>query len=112
MVIYRPHRGSLADAMKFAKEFATIEEMLEYICMDHNEFAPWFTITPEELCYHDYGKDERVGWHNCFIVTFERPSKIKNLKGYCNYLGIKEENIILDEPIGVFGMFSTDYSKI
>lgn len=115
MVIYRPHRGSLSDAMKEAIEFDSIEDMIEWICKDHNDSCNYFQITPEEIYISDYGSDERVDWHNCFICCYERPSKIKNFEGYKKYFGIVNEDdcdwVVNDQPVGVIGMFSTDYDR-
>lgn len=113
MVMYRPHRGGLAEAMLESKEFNTVEDMLDWICIEHNYKVPWFQITPGEIHISDYGDDERVKWHNCFICCFEKPSKIKNYEGYCKYLGAKQNDswIINDQPCGVIGMFTTDYDK-
>jgi len=112
MVIYRPHRSTLVDAMALAKEFETTETMIEHVCEEHNSRCDWFQITPEEIYIHPYGSDERVGWHNCFILCYERPSKIKNIEGYKRYFGITDEELTDtdDEPCGVMGMFSTDYT--
>lgn len=111
-VIFRPHRGALDEAMKEAREYSSIFEMLHDICNEHNYHVPWFVITPEEL-YIEKRKlgDERVGWHNLFYLTYERPSKIKNLEGYKKYFGISDDDIVFEEdfPTGVIGMFSTDY---
>ena len=41
MVIFRPHRGRLKEAMEEAKEFDSIDEMLKYICVDHNTTVPF-----------------------------------------------------------------------
>lgn len=113
MVYYRPHRSSLADAMRESKEFESIESMLNYICNEHNSHIDWFQITPEEIHIHEYGNDYRVGWRNCFIICFERPSKIKNIDGYKRYFACTDEDNWMKEdyPVGVIGMFSTDYSK-
>ena len=113
-VIFRPYLGGLEDAMKEAKEYNSIMEMLNGICNEHNYRTPWFTITPEEL-YIEKQKsgDERVGWHNLFYLTYERPSKIKNIEGYKKYFGISNDDVVFGEdfPTGVIGMFSTDYEK-
>lgn len=113
MICYRPHRGSLASAMKELKEFESIKDMIDYICNEHNSHIDWFQITPEEICIKEYGNDDRVGWKNCFICCFERPSKIKNIKGYKRYFGCTEEDnwMVEDYPVGVIGMFSTNYNR-
>lgn len=112
MYIYRPHRGGLMDALLLAKEFDTKEDMLNYICEDHNSYCPWWQITPDELFILDQNSpDERVGWHNMFWIVYERPSKIKYIDGYKKYLGLTEEDIAFkdDTPCGVLGSFSNDY---
>lgn len=113
-IIFRPHRGRLEDAMREAREYNSITEMLKEICNEYNYRVPWFTITPEEL-YIEKQKsdDERVDWHNMFYLIYERPSKIQNIEGYKKYFGISDDDIVFkdDFPIGVIGMFSTNYEK-
>ena len=113
-VMFRPHCGRLDDAMEEAREYNSVTEMLNEICNKHNYRIPWFTITPEELYIKKQKSgDERVGWHNLFYLTYERPSKIKNIEGYKRYFGISDDDIVFEDdfPIGVIGMFSTDYEK-
>lgn len=38
MIVYRPHRGTLADAMAEAKEFNTELEMKKYIVEQWNDY--------------------------------------------------------------------------
>ena len=108
MIYYRPHRGSLDDSMKELKKFETKNDMLEYICYEHNSRFHFFQITPEEIFIEEYGSDERVGWGNCFICCFEKPSKIKNIEGYKKYFGCSEKDkwFANDYPTGVIGMFT------
>lgn len=58
MIKYRPHRGSLADAMKEYHEFETIDEMKQYIVSQHNGMISINDIVITE----DYGEDKRIGW--------------------------------------------------
>lgn len=121
MIMFRPHRGSLQRAMQEAKEFDSIDEMLQYICKEHNYHFPFFTIKPSDIYIEDTGySDERVKWHNMFYLIFERASKISNIEGFCKYFGIKmddpsllrDEYFLEDKPMDVIGMFSTDYKKV
>ena len=114
MVMYRPNRGTLSEALEQAREFDSVEAMLNHVCTEHNKEFAWFQITPEEICSERYGSDERIGWHNCFMLLFERPSKIKDIKGYQNYFRLTDEKLesMADEPRGVLGMFSTDYTPM
>lgn len=122
MVIFRPHRGGLKEAMEEAMEFDSIDEMLKYICVKHNTAVPFFKIKTSDIYIQDMkDSDERVGWHNLYYLIFERWSKISNQEGYLKYFGIEENStrpdeereryIVEDRPVGVIGMFSTDYDK-
>lgn len=115
MVTYMPHRGSLSDAIKETREFDSVEDMLRWICDDHNSRIDYFAITPEEICIIPDRPDERVGWNNGFMCLFERPSEIKNFEGCKKYFGIEDEEdddaIINDYPLGIIGTFSTDYNR-
>lgn len=122
MVIFRPHRGGLKEAMKEAMEFDSIDEMLKYICAEHNAAVPFFKIKTSDIYIEDMkDSDERVGWHNLYYLIFERWSKISDQEGYLKYFGIeenptwpdekRERYIVEDYPVGVIGMFSTDYDR-
>lgn len=111
-VIYRPHRGSLDDAMLEIRTFESIDEMKQWICDDHNKkVGHIWTLTPEEIDLQDYGNDDRICWNNQFLVTPVKPSKIKNLKGYLWYFGLdKNDSCVIDDfECGVLGMCSTDW---
>ena len=65
-ILYRPHRGTLADAMAEVKEFSSIKEMREYLAQDHKNA---FDISDIVISYYCY--DDRIGWET-FIVTVTR----------------------------------------
>ena len=81
MIIYRPQRGLLVEAMAEKKEFSSIKEMLNYLVKEHKKA---FDIWDISITY--YGYDERISWET-FIVTvakyrdeiFEHPQAI----GFC-----------------------------
>lgn len=88
MIIYRPHRGGLAEAMAEAREFSTAEEMLDYIVAANTdeEWGPAFDL--EDLVLGSETKDDlRNGWHDTRYVctrryygqTFDPPAPI----GFC-----------------------------
>lgn len=58
MIKYRPHRGSLDEAMKEYQEFDTIDEMIQYIVKD------WFGyVSAEDISVGEIqGEDDRIGW--------------------------------------------------
>ena len=57
MVIFRPHRGGLIEAMEEAKEFNSLKEMLEYIVESHNNgfSGNYFKINIRDLHIEYYG---------------------------------------------------------
>jgi len=78
MIIYRPHRGGLADALAQAKEFQNEEEMKAYIYEDWKKLymelgfksAPFeikdIVIDGEAL------DDTHCGWHDTKYVCVKR----------------------------------------
>lgn len=67
-ILYRPHRGSLADAMAEIKEFKSEKELREYIVAKEKEWG--YNTKPENITiklYSDLG-DDRIGWPNSYIV--------------------------------------------
>lgn len=75
MIIYRPHRGGLAEAMSEAKEFETIEDMKKYILEYWMQHAP-HGDKPFELSDIVIGDetsdDNRIGWRNVRLVCVKR----------------------------------------
>lgn len=72
MVKYRPHRGSLEDAMKEYREFSTVEEMFDFIVEDWNQYF-MCPFTKEDLSIgEELGVDSRVGWSNTHHVLTNR----------------------------------------
>lgn len=95
MIKYRPQRGGLVEAMAEAKQFETIEEMIDYIYNDHAETWGQPMFDREDLSIEDppHGDDNRIGWKNVryiltnrygnedYIELFGHPCMI----GYCSY---------------------------
>ena len=72
MIIYRPHRGSLAEALVEAKEFNTIKEMKEYI-VEENSFGAGIVNNPllsvKDIVIDDkMTNDTRIGWEDSRYV--------------------------------------------
>lgn len=65
-VLYRPQRGTLADAMAEVKKFSSIKEMCEYLVQDHGKA---FDVSDVYISYYCY--DNRIDWET-FIVTVAR----------------------------------------
>lgn len=107
MIIFRPHRGGLNDAMKEAKEFSSLKELLHYIVFIHNKTVPFFQINTNDLSIKLYSdKDDRIKWNDVFIICFESYDNINDKIGYHKYFNGKEYN----HPCGVLGFFSTEYN--
>lgn len=78
MVIYRPHRGGLKEALEEAKEFESIEEMKQYI-YEHFKFVYTdvgyktepFTID-DIVIGEETADDKRCGWHDTRHVCIKR----------------------------------------
>lgn len=71
MIKYRPHRSTLSEAMKEAKEFNTVDEMYDYIVSNWNMDEK--LITKENLSIGEkLGKDTRIGWKETRYVFINR----------------------------------------
>lgn len=99
MIIFRPHRGSLADSLEEAREFDTVGEMKKYIVDDWKKHFDLIGLKSEPFGLDDIVIDEesvdddRCGWHDCRYVCIKRLGKE-----------------IYDIPQCV-GMCATDYEK-
>ena len=83
MIKYRPHRGSLGEAMKEAREFETTEEMKKFIMNDWNNsgFGNLFDIN--DIVIGDVlGDDDRIGWKNVRHVCIKRIGDADYMKEY------------------------------
>ena len=95
-ILYRPHRGGLADAMTDLHEFNSIDEMLDYVYKNES-FEDEDSI--KDITYEEYGKpsrDYRIGWKKTYIVCSKgrggcgwfttNLSKEESLKAYDAFL--------------------------
>lgn len=68
MIKYRPHRGSLMDAMAEYKEFDTVDDMIQHIVHEW-----WGYIDAEDIVIgENRGPDERIGWKAWRYVLTKR----------------------------------------
>ena len=88
MVIYRPHRGGLAESLAEAKEFETFEDMKQYIYQtewdtfrDLGLPAP-FEIEDIFINEDDTINDPRCGWHDTMHVCVKRFGDEDYMKEY------------------------------
>lgn len=96
MVIYRPHKGGLADSMKEAKEFSGFDEMRDFIVDYWDGHIKYDDI----ILGDDLFDDKRIGWKNVrYVLT----------KGYYEFDG-NYKNYIEKYKIGqCIGMCSENY---
>lgn len=68
MIKYRPHRGSLDEAMKEMKTFKNIANMLKHIEKESDGAVSSSDIIISE----SFGKDERIYWNSWRYVLTKR----------------------------------------
>ena len=79
MVIFRHHKGSLADSMATAVEFNNFDELKAYIVEYYKNFYKELgykkePIGLEDIVIEEDGKhdDKRTGWHDTMYVCVKR----------------------------------------
>lgn len=73
MIKYRPHRGSLADAMAEEREFETVEELKAHVWNSWNETGGIVWFNREDIVIGEIlGDDDRIGWKNVRHVCVKR----------------------------------------
>ena len=106
MVIHRPHRGGLSEAMAEKREFDSIEECINTLIKEFNaKYSYIFHLIRDDICvlpYDDY--DERIGWRNVKIICCVSYDSVHDKKGYESFFGGKYYN-----PQQIFGFVSSDY---
>lgn len=68
MIIYRPHRGSLSDALSEAKEFSTWQELKEYVASTWNSMGFEQVESSDVTIKTDSIMDERICWEDTRMV--------------------------------------------
>lgn len=103
MIIYRPHRGGLAEAMAEAEEFDSIEDIKKHLVEKHKdaEFGEMFN-QDDIVIGEERGADLRIGWYNVCYVYVKRYGKNYNdglIIGMCatNYVGFEQSQRMCKE---------------
>lgn len=85
MIAYRPHRGSLADAMKEARTFLNECQMKRYVANNWNLAIGRKVLDPEDIIIDSESTDDdRVGWKNVHMVCAARIGNEDYMKRYGN----------------------------
>lgn len=74
MVIYRPHAGTLEQAMKGKAEFSDFDEMKNYIVSQWTEscFGKAPFSVDDIVIEEDSFSDPRIGWHDVRHICISR----------------------------------------
>lgn len=73
MLIYRPHRSSLAEAMAEAKTFNSFDEIKEYVANKWNSVLGWNILNPNDIVLDEESHDDdRIGWKDVRYLCIKR----------------------------------------
>lgn len=83
MVIYRPHRGGLAESMDEAVQFEDFNSMKEYIVKRNCEIwgKPMFSVD-DIVIDEEISPDDRIGWEDVRYVCVKRYGNENFIKKY------------------------------
>lgn len=87
-IIYRPQRGSLADAMKEVKEFTTVKGMFDYIVKQWTNACDRAPFGVDDLSIRYYCYDDRIDWETYLICTdrmFKEKYDYPQAIGFCTF---------------------------
>ncbi len=86
MIIFRPHRRLLDEAMAEAKEFGSVEEMKEHIVKLWHEgwggSKELFTADDIVIDENSAVNDDRIGWEDSMYVCVKRMGDEDYMKKY------------------------------
>jgi hypothetical protein len=89
MVIFRHHKGSLAESMATAVEFNNYDELKAYIVEYYKKFYKELGYETEPISLEDVvieedekHDDKRIGWHNTMYVCIKRLGNEDYMKEY------------------------------
>lgn len=83
MLIYRPHRGSLTDAMAEARTFTSFDEIIEYVANEWNNTWGWNILNPNDIVLdNESHDDDRIGWKDVHYLCTKRLGNEDYIKEY------------------------------
>lgn len=70
MILYRPHRGGFREETALAREFDSIEAMMEHIVQEHTDPEMGPALSVEDIVIGEEEKyDSRNGWNTRYVCT-------------------------------------------
>ena len=73
MLIYRPHRSSLAEAMKEAKTFNSFEDIKNYVANEWNNLWGYQILNPDNIVLDEESHDDdRIGWKDVHYLCVKK----------------------------------------
>lgn len=72
MLIYRPHRSSLSEAMKEAKTFNSFEDIKNYVANEWNNLWGYQILNPDDIVLCEEFHDDRVGWEDVHYLCAKK----------------------------------------
>ena len=82
LIVYRPHRRLLSEAMQEVKYFSSIEEMFEFVKSDWSRYYPDYL---EVVLGENEVDDNRNGWHYTRYVCIKiTPDDQSHCIGMCD----------------------------
>ena len=103
MIIFRHHRGGLAESMATKKEFETFEDLQKYI-VDY--LKPHLNLIPKDIVASgEIHCDKRIGWEDVDYLCIAGYDEVSDKKSVEKYFGGKYYT-----PQCI-GMFATKYPK-
>ena len=95
-ILYRDHRGSIAEAMETIREYCSIEEMKISIAANYNKLHREVGFSIEAFSAEDIsvgdniGSDGRIGWTNTHYVCIRRLGnevfEVPQVIGFCTFI--------------------------
>lgn len=95
-ILYRDHRGSIAEAMETIREYCSIEEMKISITANYNKLHREVgfigdAFSAEDISVGDnLGSDDRIGWTNTHYVCIRRLGdevfEVPQVIGFCTFI--------------------------
>ena len=83
MLIYRRHRGSLAEAMVEAKTFNSFDEIKEYVANKWNSVWGYNILKQNDIVLdEEFHNDERIGWKDVHYLCAKKIGDEDYIKEY------------------------------